>query len=304
MTSDDRPMEPTPPRRAGLNRFLLIALLAFAAGIAATAIIIQQYGRWFPTAAKSMFVDVTPPSTADRGFVPPPEAGATSPLLDAETLGAREAALAAQIANLEARAAAIDQESRAAAGNAGRAEGLLIAFAARRAIDRGLGLGFIETQLRQRFGTTQPRAVAIVVRAARDPVTIEDLRLGLDSIAPQLTTNVASEGWWASLRREMAGLIVIRKEGTPSPRPADRIARIRRLLDAQQVEAALAEAARLPGAEQGGRWMAAAARYVDAHHALDVIETAAILSQGTVAPAAPPITPPAAPPAPAGGPTT
>jgi len=284
MSDEDTPFAAARSQRSAWRGALLIALLAFGIGIAITAIVFQQYQRWFPAVTQtaptvSALAGGSGPATA---FVPPPEAGSAARAIDSETLGARQTALAAELATLEARAATIDQEARGAASNAGRAEGLLIAFAARRAIDRGLGLGYLEGQLRSRFGATQPGAVAAIVRAAREPVTIEDLRLGLDTIAPDLTTGASTDGWWASLRREASGLIVIRRDGTPSPRPADRLARIRRLLDARQVEAAMAEVTRLPGASQAQRWSAAAARYVDAHRALDTIEAVAIMGGGSL----------------------
>jgi hypothetical protein len=182
-----------------------------------------------------------------------------------------------------------------ASGNATRAEGLLVAFAARRALDRGLGLGYIEGQLRQRFGATQPRAVATIVQASRNPVTAEDLRLGLSSIGSELMSGGDSDGWLDSFRRELASLVVIHKEGSLSSRPSDRLSRARHLLEGGQVEAALAEVKRLPGAARADRWIDAAQRYVDARRALDVIETAAILGQG--GPAIPTVgaTTPAAP---------
>lgn len=276
MSSEDMPFAVDRKPRWGLRTAMLMALLAFLAGIALTAVLVSQYRRWLPVSAQAM---IDPPATTAAApvtsFVPPPEAG-TSTVLDSDTLGARQTALAAQLATLEARTAAIDMSARAAAGNANRAESLMVAFAARRAIDRGLGLGYLEGQLRARFGNGQPAAVAAILRAAHTPVTIEDLRLGLDTIAPDLATGASRDGWWASLRREVSGLIVLRREGTPSPRPADRLDRIRRLLDARQVEAALAEVARLPGAAQAERWTTAAGRYVQAHRALDTIEAVAI----------------------------
>jgi hypothetical protein len=51
------------------------------------------------------------------------------------------------------------------------------------------------------------------------------------------------------------------------------------LLDDGRVDAARAEVARLPGANDAGAWMSAARRWVLTHQALDVIETAAILGQ-------------------------
>jgi hypothetical protein len=178
----------------------------------------------------------------------------------------------------------------------------LVAFAARRALDRGLGLGYIEEQLRLRFGSVQPRAVATVIQASREPVTLEDLRMGIEAIAPQLVTGAPSDGWAASFKRELSNLIVLRREGTPSPRPADRLERARRMLAGGQVEGALAEVARLPGATNAENWTSAARRYIDARKALDVIETAAILGQGSTAmpgapaaPDSPDATAPAAP---------
>ena len=297
MSSEDMPFAVDRKPRWGLRTALLMALLAFAAGIGLTALLVSQYRHWLPASARAM-IDPPAPTAAPPApsFVPPPEAG-TSAAFDTETLGARQTALAAQLATLEARTAAIDVSAQAAAGNAVRAEALLVAFATRRAIDRGLGLGYLEGQLRARFGNGQPAAVAAIMRAAHAPVTIEDLRLGIDSIAPDLTTGAGRDGWWASLRREIAGLIVLRREGTPSPRPADRLDRIRRLLDARQVEAALAEVARLPGASQAERWTAAAGRYVDAHRALDTIEADAINATTPIAPASPsPIQPAPQPP--------
>lgn len=276
MSDEDMPFAVERKPRWGLRTALLMAALAFVAGIAITAVLVNQYRRWLPASAQAM---LDPPAAAPTApataFVPPPEAG-SSASLDSEALGARQSALAAQLATLEARTATIDMASRAAAGNAVRAEALMVAFAARRAIDRGLALGYLEGQLRARFGSGQPAAVAAILRAAHAPVTVEDLRLGLDTIAPDLATGATKDGWLTSLRRELSGLIVLRREGSPSPRPADRLDRIRRLLDARQVEAALAEVARLPGAPQAERWTTAAARYVEAHRALDTIEAVAI----------------------------
>lgn len=289
MRSDDSDTPAFSPARPG--RFALwLALIAFVLGIGVTALFISQYRQWLPKSAQAMF-DPAPVADAGgagapgAGFEPPPEAGSVGRSLDSDALNARQAAIAAQLATLEARAETIERDSHAAANNAARAEALLIAFAARRAIDRGLALGSIEPQLRLRFGTSQPGAVSAIMQSSRAPVTLEDLRLALDASGPELTTGAATDGWWISLRRELSSLVVIRHEGTASPRAADRLARVRRLLDAGQVEAALTEVARLPGAPKAASWLVAARRYVQAHTALDTIETAAILGQGLEAPA-------------------
>lgn len=275
MASDPLSFSPPPPRRPGLRGALLFTALAFLAGIIVALGVVRYYSGWIAPA---------PTATAPAGsngnsplFQPPPEADSAPRTVDAASLESRLDGLAARLGQLESRAGVIDQDSRMAAGNAGRAESLLVAFAARRAIDRGLSLGYLEGQLRARFGSTQPRAVDSIVEISRNPVTIEDLRLSLDTIAPTLATGGLSRGWWSSLHREIQSLVSIRKEGTPSPRPADRLERVRRMLDARDVEAALAEVQRLPGASQANAWRAAASRFVEAHRALDVIEAAAIL---------------------------
>ena len=66
-----------------------------------------------------------------------------------------------------------------AEGSAGRADALLVAFAARRAIDRGVALGYLETLLVDRFGSRHPRAVATIVTgvARAGPAQRADRRL-------------------------------------------------------------------------------------------------------------------------------
>lgn len=274
---------------AGLRATLWLVGLAFVFGIIVTGVFIRQYRQWLPQSAQAMLDPAAGQGGTAAGadpsaaFEPPPEAGIIPRSFDGEALNARQAAITAELAALEARATVIDRDSRAAAGNAARAEALLVAFAARRAVDRGAPLGSVEAALRLRFGAAQPGAVAAIVQASRAPVTIEDLRLALDAIGPELATGIGTDGWWPSLRREISSLIVIRRQGTPSPRAVDRLERVRRLLDARQVAAALSEVALLPGAPQAGRWMAAARRYLQTQAALDTIETAAIINPPTVA---------------------
>jgi hypothetical protein len=296
MASDD-PFEALRQRRRTTWRNLALGVaIAFIAGLAAMAAAGYYYGDWLPWANHASSSTTPAGTTAQSTTDTPPS------LADYDTLAAREAALAAQLSALEARAATINNQAQAASGNATRAEGLLVAFAARRALDRGLGLGYIEGQLRERFGATQPRAVATVIQASRAPVTLEDLRLGLASIGPDLVAGGRGD-WWGGLHNALSNLIVLRKDGVPSPRPSDRLSRARHLLEGGQVEAALAEVSRLPGAPKAQRWIAAAHRYIDARQALDVIETAAIIgpavrpSSPTPPPASstPPTTAPRAP---------
>lgn len=287
MTGDPPPV-PTPPPPFAFtprrSRRWLWPLVAFLLGVATVVVLLPYVQRWRDSKATA-----TTPASA-----PTQAATVTSDVpLTLDGLAAREAALDAQLRAIEGRLATADASSRTAAGYATRAEGLMIAFAARRALDRGLALGYIEGQLRNRFGADQPQAVATVVAAAAAPLTREDLRLALDTIAPSLQTPNARAGVWATIRRELSNLVVLRKETTPSPRAADRLARARRLLDAGNVEAALAEVARMPGAGAATSWIDAAKRYTTTRRALEQLELAAISSGGTPQPA--PVAAPVAP---------
>jgi hypothetical protein len=278
--SDDHPFGSS-PRRSRFGPAVLIAALALALGLGLMIFAIRDEPGWLRRGT-------TQAAAPARAPVQQTQAPAT---IDAQTLSERETSLAAQIASLEARAATLGTSAADAETRAGRAEAILIAFAARRAIDRGLGLGYLEEQLRARFANN-PREAAAVIRASRNPVTLEDLRQELDAAAPVLVARESD--WWAGLGAELRNLVVIHEAGTPSPLPADRLARVRRMIDAGNVEGALSEAKRLPGAANAANWTAAAQRYVDAHRALDQLETNAIVGQVTQpAPPPPAITAPA-----------
>jgi hypothetical protein len=284
------------PRSRRMGLWALIVLLAFVGGatLASWALYSGLFARLVPQAAAPApaVTDYQPPQTQGvLGGAAGNMAGGPPPI-DPATLLSQEAALAGRLAALEARAAAVATDAAAAGAQAARAEALMVAFAARRAIDAGTGLGYLEEQLRTRFATAQPRAVAIVIAAAREPVTVENLRQGLDAIAPALQAGDQAD-WWTNARRELGALIVLRREGTPSTAPIDRLERARRLLADGQVDQARAEVARLPGAAQAGGWMTAARRYALAHQALGVIETAAILGQAQGTQPAVPVTAPA-----------
>jgi hypothetical protein len=273
--TDATPISP-PGRAMSLATAIGIALLTFLIGAILAALAFAWWRPAQPAAAPEPVLAAAQPA---RVIAPPPPAST-----DPASLSAREEMLAAQLAALEQRTALVSGQAAASAGNANRAEALMVAFAARRAIDRGLGLGYLEQQLRDRFGASRPAEVSLVIRAARQPVTAEDLRLGLDTIGPQLAFGSADGNWFEAFRRQIGSLIVVHRQGDPSPAPAERLDRIRRLLGQRQIEAAIAEVARLPGGEQATRWMAAAKQFVDAHDALDTLEETALQGAATPTP--------------------
>src|SRR5690606_16429211 len=115
---------------------------------------------------------------------PAPDTAAAPPAVEASPAPAQPGSVAERIAAMEQRLARLDFQASAAAGNASRAESLLIAFASRRAIERGSPPGYLEDQLRLRFGEARPNAVDTVIATGRDPVTLDQLLTRLDGLAP------------------------------------------------------------------------------------------------------------------------
>lgn len=216
--------------------------------------------------------------------LPTPSASASAAAAEAMQVVERAEQVVTQAGGLDARVAAMEQrltrldlQSQAAAGNAARAEGLLIAFAARRAIERGAPLGYLADQLRLRFGEARPTAVQTVIDASQAPVTLDRLVARLDGLAPELDDAPAGEGLFTRLGRELSSLFVVRREGTPSPVAAQRIDRARLFLESGRIEPAVAEVRALPNAAAAAEWIADAERYAAAQHALETLETAAVL---------------------------
>jgi hypothetical protein len=267
---------------------LILALIAFALGLAAMGWVLAHWERGarflgiVHAPQEQQAPAITPAITVQRDPAPAPQAAPQ------DGQAASDPELIRRVNLMEQRLAALDLQSRAAVGNAGRAEALLVAFAARRALDRGVQLGYIEALLRDRFGDDQPQAVATVLTAAHQPVTLQQLRSRFQDIAPHLAGGGPEQSWWTAFRTELGGLITVRREGTPSTMPSDRLRRAERALDAGQVEVALIEVLRLPGRENAKDWIAEARRYVAARQALDTIETAALLEPARPAQAAQP----------------
>lgn len=252
-----------------------LLLLVAGAGLATWGL-----SRW-DSGARFFGVAPRPPLQVVRQ-APPPAAA----IMQADQAQPIEAA---RVAAIESRLAAIESQTQAAAGSVGRADAMLVAFAARRAIDRGVALGYLEPLLVQRFGPQHQAAVATIVTASRDPVRLDALITEYRALGPTLRGAGPEEGWWEGFRRELGSIVTIHRADTPSPKPQARYERALARLEAGEVDAALAETMRLPGAVNAGPWIARARRYISAHRALDEVESAALLGN------------PAAPILPAGG---
>ena len=246
----------------------VILLMVVGAGLA-----VWGLSRWDSGAR---FLGVAPEPPPALALQPMPRA--PQPVLTAGA--APNAAAAEQLAMLEARLRNVENATQRNAGSVGRADALLVAFASRRAIDRGVQLGYLETLLAERFGAQHPVAVATIITAARNPITLDDLTNDYARLDGELRRGAPDEGLWQGLRREMGGLVAVRRASAPSPKPEARYERAMARLDQGQVDVALAETMRLPGASRAGPWIAKARRYVAAHRALDEVESSALLAGG------------------------
>jgi hypothetical protein len=271
----------TAPARRRLLTWLLLPGLFFLLGLGAMGWVLS---RWDEGARMIGIAPAPAAAPAPVAAPPPVEPVAEEPAQPAAETPAEEPErividpeITRRVSAIEQRIGQIDTQSRAAVGNADRAEGLLVAFAARRALDRGVSLGFLEALLRERFGATQPQAVGIVISAARQPVLLQQLQEGLRQIGPQLIGTGPDQSWWGAFRAEMGGLITVRRRDTPSPEPRERLRRAQQWLEVGEVGPALAEVLRLPGHAYAESWITSARRYVLARRALDTIETAALL---------------------------
>jgi len=259
-------MSTAPPRRVRTWTATLAWVLLLL--IAGAALATWGLTRW-DSAARFLGVAPPAPPVAFRAM---PQALVARPVADASS--------AAKVADLEARLRLVENATQRTAGAAGRADALLVSFASRRAMDRGVPLGYLETLLADRFGAENPRAVAAIITASRDPVTLDQLISDYEQLGPALRRGAPDESVWQSFKREMGSLVAIRRGNSPSGKPQARYERAMAELQTGHVDAALAETMRLPGAARAGDWVAKARRYVIAHRALDEVESAALLSGG------------------------
>lgn len=247
----------------------MIALALLLAGAAAAAWALARYD------SAARFLGVAPDA---------PQAAAAPPrLLTPVPLASRQEQMQQadidRITALEARLNQVETAAQRVEGSAGRADALLVAFAARRAVDRGVALGFLEPLLVERFGATNPRAVSIIVAGSRTPVRLSNLRDRYSELGPALRSSAPELGWWAEVQQEIGSLISVRRADRPSTQPDVRYRRALEALQNGEVDDALAETMRLPGAGRAQEWTADARRYVAMQRALDEIETAALLGR-------------------------
>lgn len=252
---------------------LLIGLVLIIVGAGATAWTLGHY----PRAARFLGITQTP---SPEVLTPKPVVMNHQPDQQEQVASTdqQSAEEAAQITQLEQRISKVENATQRAEGFAGRADALVVAFAARRAIDRGVALGFLEPLLIDRFGKQHQQAVATIITSARQPVRLNDLSAEYETLRPQLLGPGPQDSWWTNFKRQLGTVVAVHRADRPSTTPEARYNRAMERLQTGDVDQALAETMRLPGAARAGDWVAKARRYVTAHRALDEIESAALLA--------------------------
>ena len=257
-------------RGMGWGARLAIAIALFAVGAAAATWGLAHYQ----------------PAARFLGVLPPPPIAKTQQLVAQPRLNAAGAQPLPhgdeqKLNSLEQRVSRVESATQQAQGSAGRADALVIAFAARRAIDRGVALGYLEPLLAVRFGPQHQQAVATIITAAHQPIRLNDLITQYEALGPQLRAGGSNDNWWTGFKREFGTLVQVHRAGQPPTTPEARYTRASQLLSGGDVDDAVAETMRLPGAAAAAGWVSNARRYIAAHRALDELESASLM--GTVA---------------------
>lgn len=269
----------TSTRRKGPSaKPVLVAVLAsFLLGGAVAGYAVYSMTDRAPAAAGNAPAKPQTLSSPASSPVPTPKATASQAAREAvQRVAEQQGGIDSRLAAAEQRLARLDLQAQAAAGNTARAEGLLIAFATRRALEKGAELGYLSDQLRLRFGDAMPNAVDTIIRTSRNPITLDQLIARLEGLSPRLSETNGQFGF-ARLSEELSQLFVVRRESAPSPQPQRRLDRARLFLESGRTDSAIAEVRNLPGASSAEGWIRDAERYAAVQRALDLIETAAVL---------------------------
>ena len=280
-------VETARPRKGGLRWILLGLLAAFVGGMVITFLLVEgndwrvsditgmgQAGQR-PVATRPLGQSASPaPAAAVVSGNAPANPASVAQRVDAVVEQA--GGIDQRVAALEQRLTRLDLQTQAAEGNAARAEGMLIAFAARRALERGQPLGYLEDQLRLRFGESRPNAVATVIDAAAEPVSLDELLAQLNGLGSEVVQAPAEGGLLGRVGYEFSRLFSIRSDETPSPVAQRRLDRARLYLENGRVERAIVEVRAMPNAAAAAGWLERAERYAAAQRALESLEAASI----------------------------
>lgn len=269
----DNATEKLNTRKSWLRR-LALPLLFFAGGIGAAG--------WFVTSTEigRNAVAIPPPAPilVDPARLAPPPANAPS-----ADLGIRIGALEARLAQAEAATG-----PGAATGTSSRVTGLVLAFAARRAWERGQPLGEIESELRGHFANNELRFVDTISRNAKLGITNQKLKASFAELVPEIAG--ANATLWERFSNGMSSIISIRSGANGREGPEGLLNKAKVAVEAGDFETAINKLEQHPRRASAQKWLDDARQYVEMEKALDALEASAF-----AAPAAPQSTTPAAP---------
>jgi hypothetical protein len=111
-------------------------------------------------------------------------------------------------------------------------------------------------------------------------VRLAELTTDYETLGPTLRSGGAGEGIWDGFRRSLGSLVEIHRADRPPVNAEARFNRALQRLSTGDVDRALAETMRMPGAAGASAWVDKARRYIAVHRALDEIESGALLTPG------------------------
>src|SRR5437667_343372 len=117
-----------------------------------------------------------------------------------------------------------------------------------------------------------------IAPAARQAGGVEALTSEYEGLGAELRRGGPQDSWWTNFKRELGSVVEIHRAERPAVNPEARYNRALQRLSSGDVDQALAETMRLPGAGNAADWVGKARRYVAAHRALDEVESAALLT--------------------------
>jgi hypothetical protein len=277
----------TPPRRT-IGRSLILPALFFVGGVAATGWVLTStdFGTQLVSQPAPEPIAIDPVKMA----APPPAAVAPPPMAD--DVAARIAAIEGRLARAEASGGS------SGAGLSTQLSRVMLAIAARRALEAGRGLGGLQGELEQQFGADAPYLVAAIASAAKQPVTLTALNSEFASLAPALSGS--GDKWWARISNSFSNLVTVRDGKTKSDDPAALVVRAEAALKMGNVAAAVEAVSQTPNRAIAADWIAKAKRYAAAMQAVDALEAKAY-STATTEAAAPVMVLPEPKPAPVMG---
>ena len=294
MSSNYEPIRPSPSGGVKFRTIILLLLIAFIGGIISAGWAITRYDI-FQTgnSAPSIVMDrniIKESGTADSETKPSQSAELARTAANQKTAIDNQS-IREPINNLGESLPPNDTRSQQASATVDRAESMLIAISARRAVDSGSALGYLEHELRLKFGNSNPDDVRAITDASNNPVRLATLQNQLDSASDILLSPSNDATIWDVIKKEMGELFVIRKAGSQPPQADRRLARIKTALANRDIETAILEMEKMPGAGSARDWIALAKRYMRVQQALDAIEKTALSIPSNILPT---IQPPAA----------